>query len=119
MAIKLPGVKKITTALRRNSRLYISDWFLKARRYAEASGCDWLILSAQYGLVAPDRVIAPYNRTPAGTNVKSPVRRLFAHSLCASSPASCPLFCIAPLPQLAGGNCVTSADLYGDHPSFE
>jgi hypothetical protein len=43
--------------------LYISDWFLKARRYAEGSGCQWFILSAEYGLVAPDRVIAPYNRT--------------------------------------------------------
>jgi hypothetical protein len=43
--------------------LYTSDWFLKARRYAEASGCHWFILSAEYGLVAPDRVIAPYNRT--------------------------------------------------------
>jgi hypothetical protein len=43
--------------------LYISDWFLKARRYAEASGCHWFILSAEYGLVAPDQVIAPYERT--------------------------------------------------------
>ena len=43
--------------------LYVSDWFLKARRYAETSGCHWFILSAEYGLVAPDRVIAPYERT--------------------------------------------------------
>jgi hypothetical protein len=43
--------------------LYISDWFLKARRYAKASGCHWFILSAEYGLVAPERVIAPYERT--------------------------------------------------------
>jgi hypothetical protein len=43
--------------------LYISDWFLKARRYADASGCSWFILSAEYGLVAPDRKIAPYERS--------------------------------------------------------
>jgi hypothetical protein len=43
--------------------LYTSDWFCKARRYAEASGCPWFILSAEYGLVAPDHVISPYERT--------------------------------------------------------
>jgi len=43
--------------------LYISDWFVKARRYAEASGCSWFILSAEYGLVPPDQVVAPYERT--------------------------------------------------------
>lgn len=47
----------------RARELYISKWFLKARRYVEASGCHWFILSAEYGLVAPDRVIAPYDRT--------------------------------------------------------
>lgn len=43
--------------------LYVSAWFKKARRYAEASSDQWLILSAEYGLVKPDRVIAPYERT--------------------------------------------------------
>jgi hypothetical protein len=43
--------------------LYVSDWFCKARRYAEASGCPWFILSAEYGLVPPDQVVAPYERT--------------------------------------------------------
>jgi hypothetical protein len=43
--------------------LYISDLFRKARRYAEASGCPWFILSAEHGLIAPDQVIAPYERT--------------------------------------------------------
>ncbi len=43
--------------------LYVSDWFSKARRYVEASQCRWFILSAEYGLVSPDRTIAPYNRT--------------------------------------------------------
>lgn len=43
--------------------LYVSNLFRKARWYAEASGCPWFILSAEHGLVAPGRVIAPYERT--------------------------------------------------------
>lgn len=43
--------------------IYISDWFRKARQYAEASGCRWFVLSAKYGLVKPDQMIAPYNQT--------------------------------------------------------
>jgi hypothetical protein len=43
--------------------LYISDWFKKARFYAENAGDEWFILSALYGLVDPDRVIEPYNFT--------------------------------------------------------
>lgn len=43
--------------------LYVSDWFRKARLIVEASGCPWFILSAEYGLVSPNQVIAPYERT--------------------------------------------------------
>lgn len=43
--------------------LYISDWFKKARRYAEAAGGRWYILSAEHGLVAPETRIAPYEKT--------------------------------------------------------
>lgn len=43
--------------------LYVSDWFRKARRFAEASGFRWFILSAEHGLIDPDQVIAPYERT--------------------------------------------------------
>ena len=43
--------------------LYVSAWFQKARRFAEASGCRWFVLSAKYGLVAPGRVIRPYEQT--------------------------------------------------------
>lgn len=49
--------------------LYVSDWFCKARRYVEASGCPWFILSAEYGLVTPDQIIAPYERTLNNTGV--------------------------------------------------
>ena len=41
--------------------LYRSELFRRRRRYAEASGRPWWIVSAEYGLVHPDRVIAPYD----------------------------------------------------------
>jgi hypothetical protein len=43
--------------------LYISPWFRLARSYVEATGCPWFILSAKYGLVAPDQTLAPYQQT--------------------------------------------------------
>lgn len=45
--------------------LYISDWFRKARAYAEreASEGHWYILSAKYGLTNPDKILEPYNLT--------------------------------------------------------
>jgi hypothetical protein len=39
------------------------------RRYAESHADRWFILSAEYGLVAPDVVIAPYERTLNRMNV--------------------------------------------------
>jgi hypothetical protein len=43
--------------------LYTSPWFLKARAYVEATKSPWLILSAEYGLLRPDQIVAPYERT--------------------------------------------------------
>jgi hypothetical protein len=43
--------------------LYTSDWFQKVRNIVESSGARWFILSARYGLVAPDAEIEPYERT--------------------------------------------------------
>jgi len=43
--------------------LYISDWFRKARCYVERSGSPWFILSAAYGLIDPESVISPYEKT--------------------------------------------------------
>lgn len=43
--------------------LYKSDWFVKARRYAEEHGDNWYILSALHGLLNPSEVIAPYEAT--------------------------------------------------------
>lgn len=42
--------------------LYVSDYFLKMRAYAEASGRPWFILSAEHGLVRPDDWLEPYER---------------------------------------------------------
>ncbi len=41
--------------------LYCSPLWRARRSYAEASGLPWLILSAKYGLVDPDRMLRPYN----------------------------------------------------------
>src|SRR5262249_29901467 len=43
--------------------LYTSAWFTKVRGLVEASGARWFVLSAKYGLVAPDEPIAPYDFT--------------------------------------------------------
>ena len=42
--------------------LYISDFFKKQRAYAELRGLPWYILSSEYGLVHPEKVIEPYER---------------------------------------------------------
>lgn len=41
--------------------LYVSNLFRLARRYAEALGYPWGILSAKHGVVMPDQVIEPYD----------------------------------------------------------
>jgi len=41
--------------------LYISDLFLKRRRYAEGAGVPWYILSAEHGLLRPTTLIEPYD----------------------------------------------------------
>ena len=43
--------------------LYISPWFVKARRYAELTSDHWFILSAKHHLIRPDQVIEPYEKT--------------------------------------------------------
>lgn len=68
--------------------LYVSDLFCKARRYAEASGCPWYILSAEYCLVAPDQVIEPYERTLNAMAVKD--RRIWAERVAVQLGAAVP-----------------------------
>ncbi len=43
--------------------LYVGPLFKARRRYAEADGRPWAILSALHGLIAPDTKIATYDRT--------------------------------------------------------
>ena len=43
--------------------LYTSAWFRKAREYVIKSGSPWFILSAEHGLVFPERVLEPYEKT--------------------------------------------------------
>ena len=43
--------------------LYISDWFVKARRYVESKQRPWFVVSALYGLVDPEKEIEPYDVT--------------------------------------------------------
>jgi hypothetical protein len=47
------------------AELYCSDLFKKSAAYARATCGSWLILSALYGVVEPERVIHPYNFTLA------------------------------------------------------
>jgi hypothetical protein len=41
--------------------LFRGPGFRKAREYAVASGRPWFVLSAKYGLLAPDDVVGPYD----------------------------------------------------------
>lgn len=43
--------------------LYTSEWFRRARAFVETTGCPWYVLSAEYGLLYPNDVVAPYERT--------------------------------------------------------
>ncbi len=56
-------VSKKATISRPARDLYTSAWFMKASAYAQQIADRWFILSAKYGLVPPDRVIAPYDET--------------------------------------------------------
>ncbi|WP_157845282.1 MULTISPECIES: DUF6884 domain-containing protein [Pseudofrankia] len=45
----------------RAADLFVSPLFAGRRAYAEGSGLPWYVLSAKYGLLAPDDVIGPYD----------------------------------------------------------
>jgi hypothetical protein len=55
------GTKRI--GLHRARDLYRSDWFCKARRVVEATGCPWFILSARHGLLHPSEKVNSYDAT--------------------------------------------------------
>lgn len=43
--------------------LYVSPFFRALRHYAETHADVWYILSAEYGVLRPEQVIEPYERT--------------------------------------------------------
>ncbi|HXF71491.1 MAG TPA: hypothetical protein VNO79_02645 [Actinomycetota bacterium] len=64
MRIGLVGCVKSKRARPAPARdLYTSPLFRGARRFVEWSCDRWFVLSAEHGLVAPERVLAPYERT--------------------------------------------------------
>ena len=59
-------VSCVKTKLSRSAKakdLYVSNWFRKVRACVEREGSAWRILSAKYGLVHPEDVIQPYEKT--------------------------------------------------------
>ena len=59
--------------------LYTSDWFRKARAHVERQSSPWFILSAEHGLVDPESVIAPYEKTLNEMSVQ--LRRQWANKV--------------------------------------
>lgn len=62
--------------------LYVSELFRGRRAAVEARTARWFILSAEHGLVDPEQVIEPYERTLASLPV--PARREWANSVLAA-----------------------------------
>jgi cytoplasmic iron level regulating protein YaaA (DUF328/UPF0246 family) len=56
-------VKKKQSSAAPARDLYLSHLFRGLRRYAESHADVWYILSAEHGLLKPDQVIEPYERT--------------------------------------------------------
>jgi hypothetical protein len=54
-------VKTKANTARPARELYTSPLFARRRAFAEAVGVPWFILSSQWGLVAPEQVLAPYD----------------------------------------------------------
>jgi cytoplasmic iron level regulating protein YaaA (DUF328/UPF0246 family) len=59
--------------------LYASQWFKKAKLYAISRAAEWYILSAEYGLLHPQTLIAPYERTLGDMSVSE--RRSWAKAV--------------------------------------
>lgn len=58
--------------------LYKSNWFVKVRSLVEKQNAEWFILSALYGVVAPDDCIAPYEKTLNAAHVAE--RRIWSEN---------------------------------------
>jgi Family of unknown function (DUF6884) len=78
----------VITACAKPPDLYISDWFVKARHYVEVTRSPWFILSARYGLIPPDLIVAPYERTL--NTMRAQERRSWAEQVKAKMETSLP-----------------------------
>jgi cytoplasmic iron level regulating protein YaaA (DUF328/UPF0246 family) len=56
-------VKTKSTTTELAEHLYISPWFRMAREYARRNADRWFILSAEHGLIKPNRIVDPYETT--------------------------------------------------------
>ena len=56
-------VKEKRATRSRAKELYTSPWFRKAREYVERTGQPWFLLSARHGLLDPESMIRPYDRS--------------------------------------------------------
>jgi hypothetical protein len=70
-------VKKTLTHRAPAEDLYVSPLFVGRRRYVEGSCDRWFILSAEHGLVTPERELEPYDETAPSPSARStaPPRR--------------------------------------------
>jgi len=54
-------VSKKQLGIHKAEELYISDWFIKAKKYIKQNYNEWYILSAKHGLIKPNDLIETYN----------------------------------------------------------
>jgi hypothetical protein len=81
-------VSQKAASAQKAKNLYLSNWFLKARRYVEVTKAPWFILSAEFGLVDPEVTIAPYERTLNTMSIGA--RRAWAKGVMAQMDAQLP-----------------------------
>lgn len=61
---KLNKLSQARSALpSRRESLYQSPWFIKCKSYVESQNYNWFILSTKYGLIKPETIIEPYEKT--------------------------------------------------------
>ena len=81
-------VSKKQSAPMQAADLYISEWFKKARKLVQDMDHPWFILSAEHGLLRPEKVISPYNLTL--NNMDAAARRAWAERVLSQMEADLP-----------------------------
>lgn len=85
--------------------LYTGSLFRASRKWAEAQGGPWFILSAAHGIVSPDIVIEPYDTTLADIDAK-----VWARDVCHSIVSLCAFHRAAFVTLLAGAEYADPLD---------